>query len=71
MYALEADYADQIEILQINIDEPESAELMQQYGYRSGTPHLILYDGNGELVRQWFGLFKREQVEPLFADLLN
>ena len=71
MYALQADYEDDIEVLQINIDEPESAELMQQYGFRSKTPHLLLYDANGKLVRQWFGTFEREQVEGLFSDIFN
>ena len=71
MYALEADYSDQIEFLQINIDEAANSAEMTQYGYRGATPHLLLFDRQGNIVRQWFGIFTREQVEPLFAQALN
>ena len=55
----------------MNIDEPESQPEMEQYGFVSGTPHLILFDGRGEIVRQWFGLFTREKVEAMFPAALN
>ena len=71
MYALQADYSEEMEFIFVNIDEPESQPQMEQYGFVSGTPHLILFDGRGEIVRQWFGLFEREQVEIMFPDALN
>ena len=71
MYALEADYSDSLEVLQINIDDGENSAEMASYGYRGATPHLLLFDSQGNIVRQWFGLFKREQVEPTLIQTLN
>ncbi|MGB1252769.1 MAG: hypothetical protein ACPG8W_19300 [Candidatus Promineifilaceae bacterium] len=70
MYALEADYENQLDVLQINIDEGENSAEMARYGYRGTTPHLLLFDGQGNVVRQWFGVFTREQVEPILMQTL-
>ncbi len=71
MYELKADYEEDIEFLFVNIDEPESQSDMEKYQFRSGTPHLLLFDENGEVARQWFGTFTREQVEGMFPVVLN
>lgn len=44
---------------------------MAEYGFISGTPHLLLFDERGEVVRQWFGAFTREQVEVMFPAVLG
>ena len=49
--------------INVNVPGSESA--------RVNTPQLVLHDGAGEVVQKWFGHFKREQVEPRFADLLD
>ena len=71
MYALEEEYRDQIDFLHVNVDEPDSLPLMEEYGFRSATPHLILYDRQGNLVRQWFGIVNREEVEIMFPIALE
>lgn len=71
MYELEADYKEEIEFLFINIDGLESQPDMEKYQFQSGTPHLLLFDMNGEVVRQWFGTFTRDQVEVMFPAVLN
>lgn len=71
MYELQADYQNEIDFVFVNIDEADSKPEMEQYGFISGTPHLLLFDRNGEIVRQWFGVFSREQVEVMFPDALS
>ncbi|MFK7803788.1 MAG: hypothetical protein AB8G95_19300 [Anaerolineae bacterium] len=71
MYELKAEYGEQMEFVFVNIDEPESQPDMEKFQFRSGTPHLLLFDKNGEVVRQWFGTFTREQVEVMFPTALN
>lgn len=71
MYELEEAYGQQIDFLHVNVDEPDSLPLMETYGFRSGTPHLILYDRSGNIIRQWFGIVTRDEVEVMFPVALQ
>jgi thioredoxin-related protein len=69
VHGLEATYGDQIEFVYVNIDDPESDRLKQQYGFRY-QPHFVLVDGNGEIVEQWLGYTDAAFFEQTFDNLL-
>ena len=54
VHRLEIDYWGQIEFIYLNIDEQGVTPFKQQFGFRY-QPHLILLDGNGNVVQEFLG----------------
>lgn len=69
MHGLEAEYADRIIFSYLDIDDPANDEFKQQLGYRY-QPHLFLLDADGNVLDQWVGPVKREELEMAFQDAL-
>ena len=70
VHGLEEEYSDDIEFVYINIDDPESLPLKEQYGFRV-QPHFLLVDANGEIVNQWLGSNAGEVFETAFDEVIN
>ena len=70
MNGLEEQYGNNIEFVYVDIDNPESQALKNQYGFRV-QPHFVLVSGNGEVVGEWFGMNEGATFETAFNDVLN
>jgi hypothetical protein len=70
VHGLEAEYADQIDFIYLDIDDNRTDSFKRELGYRV-QPHLFLLDGEGKIVTQWLGRIKAEDLELAFQDLLS
>ena len=67
---LEQEYGENIEFVPVNIDDPNSAALKQQYGFRY-QPHFLLVDANGEVIEEWLGYTDAPFFEQTFDTVLQ
>jgi thiol-disulfide isomerase/thioredoxin len=65
---IEEDYAGQITFNYINVDDAESAALVEEYG-AYGIPHLVFLSADGEIVKQMIGFQTEESLRRGFEDL--
>ncbi len=70
VHGLENEYGTQIEFLPVNIDDPNSAQLKRQYGFRY-QPHFVLLGPDGEVVEEWLGYTDAAVFEQSFATVLE
>ena len=70
VHGLEEQYGNDIEFVYVDIDNPESQTLKNQYGFRV-QPHFVLVDGDGEVIGEWFGMNEGVTFENAFNDILN
>ena len=70
MHGLQAEYSDRIQFTYLDIDDPNTAALKAQLGYRV-QPHLFLLNANGEVVQQWLGYVTREEFIAAFKAVLQ
>lgn len=70
VHELESEYGTQIEFVFVNIDDPESAALKQEYGFRY-QPHFLLVDAEGEVIEEWLGYTDAAFFEQTFATVLE
>ena len=54
MNGLESEFAGRAEVLQLDANEADNAELQQQYGMR-GHPTFVVLDENGRPVQTFIG----------------
>ena len=54
VHRLEIDYWGQVEFIYLDIDDPDAAPYKKQFGFRY-QPHLILLDGEGNVVQEFLG----------------
>ena len=70
VHGLENEYGSDIEFVFVNIDDPNSAELKQQYGFRY-QPHFLLVGTDGEVIEEWLGYTDASLFEQTFATVLE
>ena len=70
VHGLEEEYGNDIEFVYVNIDDPASQELKDQYGFRV-QPHFFLVGADGEVVNQWFGSNEAATFATAFTDVIN
>lgn len=70
VHGLENEYQEQIEFVYLDIDDPDTAEAKEKYGYRY-QPHFFLVDGNGEVVQQWLGPVQESEFRRAFNEVLS
>lgn len=63
MHGLEASYANEINFVYLDIDDPATDRFKRQLGYNY-QPHLFLLDGSGEILAQWVGWVSVADLEP-------
>ena len=70
VHGLEEEYGNDIDFVYVDVDDPETRDIQQQYG-RRGQPHFILVGADGEIVTQWFGTVQAMAFEEAFQEVLN
>lgn len=70
MHGLEATYGDRIGFVYLDIDNPATAGLKQELGYRY-QPHFFLVDGEGTVLRTWLGPIQEADVAQAFEESLR
>lgn len=62
MHGLEAEYNEQVNFVYLDIDDPANDGYKQALGYRY-QPHILLLDGEGNVLNQWVGPVSRQDLE--------
>ena len=70
MNGLEAKYGDQIEFIYLNVDDPGTLPMRQQYDVVARSQY-VLVDANGEIVQKWFGYINEETISQVIDEHLN
>lgn len=70
VHGLEAKYYGQITFYFLDADDPATKVYQRQYGF-SVHPEFYLLDGQGNVVKKWFGFVKAEDFEAEFVKLLG
>ena len=66
---LEQEYAGQVEIIRLDIDDPATAEAKAVYKFRY-QPTYVLLDASGEVVNSWLGR-RQGYFDAAFAAVLG
>ncbi len=69
VHRLEIDYWGQVEFLYLDIDDSAVAQYKQQFNFRY-QPHLILLDGEGNVVQEYVGAQPEEDLRAALDNLL-
>ena len=70
VHRLEIDYWGQVEFIYLDIDDRDVAPYKQQFGFRY-QPHLILLDGNGNVVQEFFGQRPEAELREALDQLIQ
>lgn len=70
MHGLEVDYFNKINFVYLDIDDPANETFKKQLDFRY-QPHLILLDGEGQILHQWIGPVPREEFVAVFEEILS
>lgn len=67
---LEADNLERLTVQRINREDPNNADLVEQYGVRY-QPVYILLDANGNIAQQWFSFTTQETFEAAISAIVQ
>ena len=72
MHGLENEFAEQINFVRLNVDQPDQARIQQSYGMR-GHPSVVILDGDGQNPKgtRIFGPVARELREGGYMRILS
>jgi len=70
VHGLEAKYFGKIGFAFLDIEDSRNADLMKEFDFRY-QPMFVLVDGDGTLVKTWFGAVSAEDFEAEFAKVTN
>lgn len=70
VHGLEAEYADQMNFVYLDVDDPNTLRFKESLGY-SYQPHLFLVDGQGNVLQQWVGFVSAETLELAIGAALS
>lgn len=65
VHGLEAEYWGQIDFVYLNIDDPATQSVKQQFGF-SYQPLFILIAADGMEVTRWFGYISEDEFRQAF-----
>jgi thiol:disulfide interchange protein len=66
---LQADFSDQIDFVNLNIDVPETLDLRTRFDLVDRSRYIFI-DTQGNVVQRWFGLLDQATVESYLRDYL-
>jgi thioredoxin-related protein len=69
VHGLESEYAGRVNFVYLDVDDPNTKEFQQALGRRA-QPEFYLLDGEGNVLKQWFGRVTPEDFEAAFAEAL-
>jgi thioredoxin-like negative regulator of GroEL len=67
---LEQEYAGQVAIVRLDIDDPATAEAKATYGFRY-QPYYVLLDVDGDVVDSWLGRQDKGVFDAAFVAVLG
>ncbi len=70
MHGLEAEYGEKIQFTYLDIDDPNTDNLQAALGFRV-QPQMFLLDGDGNVLKQWFGFVSHEEFVSAFEGALK
>lgn len=70
VHGLETTYGEEIEFVRLDIDNPDTKDAKEQYGFRY-QPYFVLVNDKGEVVQTWNGRVEAKTFETAFATILN
>lgn len=62
MHGLEQQYGDRTNFIYLDIEDARNEDFKRQLGFRL-QPHLLLLDGQGQVLQEWLGLVSRKELE--------
>ncbi len=62
MNRLEAQFGDEIQFVHLNVDDPASRPLRDQFNVTHRSQYALV-DANGEIVQRWFGPLGSSSIE--------
>lgn len=69
VHGLEAQYAGKLLFAYLDIDDPANEAVKQQLGFRV-QPEFYLVDGEGKVLKKWFGPVRAAEFEQAFAEFV-
>lgn len=69
MNGLQAQFGEQIEFIVLDIDDPATLPLRQQYNMVQRT-NYVLVNARGEVVQRWFGSLNEDEVARALREFL-
>lgn len=70
VHRLEIDYWGRVQFIYLDIDDKANDPLKQRFGFRF-QPHLILLDGEGNVVQEFVGNQPEERLREALDRLLE
>jgi thioredoxin-like negative regulator of GroEL len=70
VHGLEAQYSGQVNFVYLDIDDRKNDDFKKALGYRV-QPHFLLLDGEGNVVQQWLGRVKGEDLEAAIKTVIS
>ena len=70
MHGLEVEYADRVNFVYLDVDDPANSEFLNELGYRY-QPHFFIIDGQGAVLQQWLGPVGAEDFRTAFDSYLQ
>ncbi|MCB0209448.1 MAG: hypothetical protein KDJ52_08965 [Anaerolineae bacterium] len=70
VHGLENKHWDSINFVYLDVDNPANQDFIQTLGRRA-QPEFYLLDGEGNVIKQWFGGVPEEDFEIAFAEALS
>lgn len=70
VHALESQYAERMNFIYLDIDDPANALFKEELGYRS-QPHFFLLDRDGNDLREWQGYVSVQELQSAIEGALN
>ncbi|MFW6042547.1 MAG: TlpA family protein disulfide reductase [Chloroflexota bacterium] len=70
VHGLESEYEEQVDFIYYNIDDPDTAEAKEEYGYRY-QPHFFVVDSQGTVVAEWLGPVAEEEFVAAIESVIE
>jgi hypothetical protein len=70
VHGLEQAWGDEIRFVYLDIDDPRTDPFKRQLRYVV-QPHIFLLDGEGDVVAEWLGPVRAEELEAEFRGLIE
>ncbi len=71
VHGLEAEYYGRVEFVYLDIDDPDTAFFKDILPYYGAVPQFLLVNGEGRIIRQWFGEVRRETLQEALDEALQ
>jgi thioredoxin-like negative regulator of GroEL len=70
VHGLEAEYYGKINFAFLDADDPDTKSIQRELGFRV-QPEFYLLDGNGQVIKKWFGYVKEDELRNAFQKALG